>query len=115
MGVRAEEDDATKRQSASRGLELAQRKQEGTGHARITDLVICWSQANEPGSTGGRNCVPKQACKELNMNRERKIKEDQKGLPHDQEQWRKNKDQDQSNGPRNRGKWHWSKGEPYVH
>ncbi|WVZ53699.1 hypothetical protein U9M48_004604 [Paspalum notatum var. saurae] len=30
--------------------------------------------------TPGRNCVPKQACKELNKNREGKIKYDQKGV-----------------------------------
>ena len=44
------------------------------------------------------------------MNRERKIKEDQRGLPHDQEQWERNEDQDQGNGPTKRGKWHWSMG-----
>ncbi|WVZ53081.1 hypothetical protein U9M48_004067 [Paspalum notatum var. saurae] len=63
----------------------------------------------------GRNCGPKQACKELNMNRKGKIKEDLRGLPHDQEQWGRKKDQDEGNGLRKRWKCHWSKREPCVH
>ena len=38
-----------------------------------------------------------------------------RGLSYDQEQWGRNEDLDQGNGPTIRGKWHWSKGEPYVH
>ncbi|WVZ93702.1 hypothetical protein U9M48_039662 [Paspalum notatum var. saurae] len=52
----------------------------------------------------GRNCGPKQACKELNMNREGKIKEDQRDCRIIKNNGGEMKIKIKANGPRKRGK-----------
>ena len=57
----------------------------------------------------GRNCGPKQVRSWTWTGKERS-KRTKRGLPYDQEQWGRNEDQDQGNGPTIRGKWHWRRG-----